>query len=144
VISLVERDFEQELKGNTLRVYSYILRVRKSVSAREIQRGLRLSSPSVALHHLEKLRKLGLIKKDNMGQYNLIEEVKVGLLRLFIGAGAYLIPRYLTYFVGLLVFYLIVFRVTFSIKDIYIMIFGLSSIIISAYELIVVWKMRRF
>lgn len=143
---LSEVNLEHALQGNTLRVYWYILTVRKPVSAREVQRSLRLSSPSVALYHLEKLRVLKLVKKDNMGQYSLVEKVKVGLLRFFVGLGRHLIPRYFlytTYFVGLLVFYWIVFRMTFDIRDAYIMILGISGIIISLYELIAIWRMER-
>lgn len=139
-------DLEKELKGNTLRIYWHILSLRKPVSAREVQKALRLSSPSVALHHLEKLRELRLVEKDNMGQYSLVEEVKVGLLRFFIGFGRHLIPRYFlyaTYFLGLLAFYLIIFRTTFDIKDVYIMILGISGIITSIYELIAIWQLKR-
>jgi len=143
---LSERDLEQELRGKTLQVYWYILRTRKPVTAREVQRGLHLSSPSVAIHHLEKLSRLGLISKDNMGQYNLVEEVKVGLLRFFIGTGGYIMPRhvlYLAYFTGLLVFYIIAFNLSFNIKDIYIVILALSSITVSAYELVTIYRMKQ-
>lgn len=140
-------DLEEALRGTTLRVYWYILTARKPVSARGVQKGLRLSSPSVALHHLEKLTDLRLVQKDNMGQYSLVEEVRVGLLRFFVSFGRHLIPRYFlyaTYFIGLLVGYLVAFRLTFDIKDIYILIFGMSSIFTSIYEFISLWRMRRF
>ncbi len=141
-----ERDLEEELRGKTLQVYWYILKTKKQVTAREVQRELHLSSPSVAIHHLEKLSRLGLISKDNMGQYSLIEEVKVGLLRFFISTGGYIMPRYflyLAYFTGLLVFYIVAFNLSFNIKDIYIVILALSSIMISAYELITIYRMKR-
>jgi len=52
------------LKGKTLKVYWYMLQQpSRSVGVREIQRALRFSSPSVALHHLEKLEDLGLVQK---------------------------------------------------------------------------------
>jgi len=146
VNSLSERDLELELRGKTLQIYWYMLRAKKPVTAREVQRGLHLSSPSVAIHHLEKLTRLELINKDNMGQYKLIEEVKVGLLRFFIGTGGYIIPRYflyLAYFAGLLIFYVIAFNLTFNIKDIYIMVLGLSSITISIYEIMMIRQMKK-
>ncbi len=60
-----EKVLESELKGVTLRVYWHILGVdnKENIGVRQIQRGLGLSSPSVALHHLEKLRTLGLLEK---------------------------------------------------------------------------------
>jgi len=143
---LSEVNLEEALRGTTLRVYWYILTVRKPVSAREVQKGLRLSSPSLALHHLEKLADLRLVQKDNMGQYSLIEEVRVGLLRFFIGFGRHLIPRYslyAAYFIGLLVGYLIAFRMAFDIKDVYVLVFGISAIFTSVYELVSVWRMKR-
>ena len=141
-----ERELEQELRGRTLQVYWYMLRAKKPVTAREVQRRLHLSTPSLAIHHLEKLTRLGLVNKDNMGQYNLVEEVKVGLLHFFIGTGGYIMPRYflyLAYFSGLLVFYVLVFRLTFNIRDIYIIVLAVSSIIISAYELIKIRRMKQ-
>lgn len=143
---LSERDLEHELRGKTLQVYWYMLRVKKPVTAREVQRGLHLSTPSLAIHHLEKLTRLGLVNKGNTGQYNLVEEVKVGLLHFFIGTGGYVMPRYflyLAYFSGLLVFYVLVFSLTFSIRDIYIVVLALSSITISAYELIMIRRMKQ-
>jgi len=81
-----EKIIESELKGVTLRVYWHILGSKKQVvGVRPVQRALGLSSPSVALHHLEKLRGLGLLEKDSTGEYHLIEQVKVGVLQNFVG-----------------------------------------------------------
>src|SRR3989442_784787 len=81
-----EKIIESELKGVTLRVYWHILGSKKQVvGVRAVQRALGLSSPSVALHHLEKLRGLGLLEKDSTGEYHLVEQVKVGVLQNFVG-----------------------------------------------------------
>src|SRR6267143_2803103 len=73
-----EKIIESELKGVTLRVYWHILGSKKQVvGVRPVQRALGLSSPSVALHHLEKLKDLGLLEKDSTGEYHLIELVEV-------------------------------------------------------------------
>ena len=51
-----------ELKGNTLRVYWYLLRASKDfVGPREVQRKLGFSSPALAVYHLDKLNQLGLV-----------------------------------------------------------------------------------
>src|SRR5690348_17904937 len=52
------RIIESELKGLTLRVYWHLLKTKnETIGVRSIQRALGMSSPSVALHHLEKDRK---------------------------------------------------------------------------------------
>jgi len=112
---------------------------------RELQRNLKLSSPSVAVYHLDKLVNLGLIKKNASGQYVLLEEVKAGLLHLFIKSGSHLIPRYLlyvAYFAGLLSLYFILFYDALTIKDVYIIVLGASAILISVYELIALRRIR--
>jgi hypothetical protein len=85
------------LRGKTLRVYWFILRNPKSASLREIQNGANLSSPSLATYHLDKLIELDLVKKDAHGFFHLRRDVKVGVLRLFMGSGRLLIPRFLCY-----------------------------------------------
>src|SRR5438093_11908288 len=93
-----ERVVESELKGVTLRVYWHILGSKKQVvGVRPVQRALGLSSPSVALHHLEKLRVLGLLEKDSTGEYHLIEQVKVGVLQNFVGVLGFMLARCLFY-----------------------------------------------
>ncbi|TFF68303.1 ArsR family transcriptional regulator, partial [Candidatus Thorarchaeota archaeon] len=57
---LSEEELAKSLKGKTLRVYWYMLRHTEPMTAREIQRGTRLSSPSLSMHHLEKLKDCGL------------------------------------------------------------------------------------
>ena len=85
---MTAKDFshiESELKGKTLPVYWHLLRRGKeSIGTRVIQRDLNFSSLSMAFHHLEKLRRLGLLDKKRVGEYRLIGEVKIGLLRFFV------------------------------------------------------------
>lgn len=89
---------ESALKGKTLLVYWYIIQQpTHTVGVREVQRSLKFSSPSIAVHHLEKLESLGLIDKRATGEYVLREEVKVGILRLFMHLGKFLVPRYFFY-----------------------------------------------
>jgi repressor of nif and glnA expression len=55
------------LRGLTLKVYRFILKNDKPVGIREVQRGLNLSSPTLALYHINKLEEAGLIKKESNG-----------------------------------------------------------------------------
>jgi len=54
-----------ELNGTILRVYRYLYRAGKPCGIHEVQRGLGLSSSSVALYHIRKLLDAGLIREDS-------------------------------------------------------------------------------
>ncbi len=105
-------DIISNLQGNTLLVYWYMLRNTRPLGAREIQRGIGLSSSSLALHHLNKLIDLGLVGKNKHGSYIIKKRIKPGLLRFFVGSGKMLIPRFMFYAIfntGLLISCLILF-----------------------------------
>jgi len=55
------------LRGTTLRVYRYLFRTGRPASIRDVQRGLGLSSPSVAEYHLRKLLQSGLVREGKEG-----------------------------------------------------------------------------
>ncbi|TET14566.1 MAG: ArsR family transcriptional regulator, partial [Candidatus Thorarchaeota archaeon] len=82
---LSEEELTKAVKGKTLQVYWYMLRHPTPMTAREIQRGTQLSSPSLSMHHLERLKNLGLIEKNVHGEYSLKRDVRVGVLRYYIG-----------------------------------------------------------
>ena len=86
---------DAELKGNTLRVYIYALKKRR-VGVREVQRALLMSNPSLAQYHLNKLRELGLVSENN-GEYEIVREVKVDVMRDFLRLGALIVPRFVFY-----------------------------------------------
>ena len=76
-----------DLKGNTLRVYTYLFKVQRS-GIREAQRSLGFKSASLAQYHLEKLVELGLATKDVSGDYLLAREVKIEALEQFLKVGS--------------------------------------------------------
>ena len=80
-----------------MRVYWELFSRNESTGIRELQRTLKLSSPSTALYHLEKIKRLGLVQKAPDGEYTLAEEVKVGVLRQFVRFGRLILPRHLFY-----------------------------------------------
>lgn len=55
------------LKGTTLRIYRYMYRQGRPLGFHDIQRGLGLSSVSIAQYHVGKLLRLGLIKEEGSG-----------------------------------------------------------------------------
>jgi len=139
---------ESELKGKTLLVYWHMLKTPTSrVGVREIQRALGFSSPSVATHHLEKLISLGLVDKSGTGEYFLIQEVKIGLLRFFTRLGRFLVPRYLFYsvwFSTMLIVYTILYGRTGSINNIAALIFGGTASLVLWFETIRLWREKPF
>lgn len=144
-----QKIIESELKGLTLRVYWHILGLDKSegISIRAIQRSLGLSSPSVASHHLEKLRTLGLLEKDQTGEYHLVNQVKVGVLKNFVGIFGVLLPRYLFYstmFTVMLILYPILYRPDLSVHNIMALVFGVVAAAVFWTETVRVWRMRPF
>ena len=86
-----------QVKGRTLAVYIFLLRQNKPLSAREIQRRTNISSPSLALYHLDKLEKLGLVERDVQEGFFAAKVVKTGILTFFVVIGRLLIPRYVFY-----------------------------------------------
>ena len=66
-----------ELEGNTLTVYAYVVHAAKPVGTRDVTRGANLSSTSVAPRHLQKLEEMGLIEKNEYGDYILKEKTNI-------------------------------------------------------------------
>ena len=136
---------ESELKGKTLLVYMHILKAKEStVGVREVQRALGFSSPSVSSYHLNKLKDLGLVESIR-GDYTLIREVRVGVLKQFVSIGGVMLPRYLFYAV-LVTTMLATFLLQnpFRATELYIttVIFGLVPLVILWYETYRLWRDR--
>ncbi len=83
------------LTGNTLRVYVYALK-NKQVGVREVQRALKMSNPSLAQYHLNKLKEMGLVSEVG-GGYQVSNQVKVDVMRDFLRVGTVIVPRYVFY-----------------------------------------------
>ncbi len=85
---------DEELEGNTLIVYAYVAKEGKPVGTRDVTRGANLSSPSVAHRHLQKLEALGLLEKNEYGNYLLKEKANISG---HVWVGRNLIPRLMFY-----------------------------------------------
>jgi DNA-binding transcriptional ArsR family regulator len=91
------KNMEYELKGTALKVYIFLLKRSKPVGVREVQRALRMSSPSVANHHLEKLVKMGVVERTPEGEYVASRLVEVGVLVNYLKIGRAIVPRWIFY-----------------------------------------------
>ena len=134
---------ESELKGKTLLVYMHILKAgEETVGVREVQRALGFSSPSVAAYHLQKLQDLGLIE-NAFGDYRLIKEVKVGVLRSFVSVGGVMLPRFLFYAVlvtTMLATFIISFPFVPSREYITTLLMGTVPAVVFWYETLKIWR----
>jgi len=86
------KNAEEVLKGLTLKVYKFVLKKRKPTGIREVQRSLKLSSPTLARYHLNKLEEAGLVKNTVEGY-----ETNRIFLRNLIRFKRMLIPKYFFY-----------------------------------------------
>lgn len=142
--NMTDEKIASELKGNTLRVYWELLRSEdRLVGVREVQRALGFSSPALASYHLNKLVELGLVEKER-GEYRLIKEVKVGVLRQFIRFRTVMFPRhifYATMFTTLLVFYISRLEQV-NLNSLFALVFGVLGTAISWYETLITWRQK--
>ena len=93
---------DEELEGTTLRVYVILVRHDKPLGPREVMRLANLSSPSVAYRQLQKLEDLGLVEKDEFGEYTMKQRQSV---KGHVWIGRKLFPRLIFYsffFLGIL------------------------------------------
>lgn len=139
-----EEEIVSKLNGNTLRAYWAIMNTEDGlIGVRELQRQLEFSSPALASYHLNKLVDLNLVENDR-GDYRLVREVRVGVLKEYIRLGTFLLPRYVLYatmFTTLLVYLVFNFdEVTFF--SLYGLTVSLLSSGVSWYEAIRVWRQR--
>ena len=143
-----EESFEYALRGKAWKVYWLLLKTGRPMSVREVQKALHFSSPSVAQHHLEQLRELGLVQKQDIGShYLLINEVKIGVLRHFVKLGRIMFPRYFFYAMFSTTFYIIYLLLLmqgFTRENLFIITFGAIVSAIFWYEAVRIWSLRPF
>lgn len=143
-----ETKLDYALRGKAWKVYWLLLKNGHPMSVREVQRALRFSSPSVANHHLEQLRELGLVQKQDIGgHYSLVSEVKIGVLRHFVKLGKMLFPRYFFYAVLSTTFYiayLATLMQSLTRENLFIIIFGAVVSAIFWYEALRVWRLKPY
>jgi predicted DNA-binding transcriptional regulator len=140
--------FEYALRGKDWNVYWLLLKNGRPMSVREIQKALHFSSPSVAQHHLEQLRQLGLVKKEEVGgNYSLTSYVKIGVLRHFVKLGRLMFPRYFFYALfstTFYLFYVFVLMQGFTRENLFILTFGAITTAIFWVEALRIWSLKPY
>jgi Helix-turn-helix domain len=127
---------ELVLNGTTLRVYRFIYRQgTRPQSVHDIQRGLNLSTPSLALYHVRKLSQAGLIREEKGEGFVVDKIVFENMIRI----RRSLIPIRVTYavfFATMLAVLLAVIRLTnsFAAVFVYAVIVSVAALGIFIYE----------
>ncbi len=132
------------LQGRTLKVYLYVVKANGPIGPRDVMRGVNLTSPSVAYRHLQKLENMGLLVKNEFGNYVAKEKVAI---RGYVWVGRYLIPNAIVYslvFLVILFWEFVVFVLHFSVEtnQFKIFFFLLMAITISATVLFIIEGLR--
>ena len=138
-------EVRSKLKGTTLRVYWHLIRSGKPTTIRRLQRGLGLSSPSVASYHLEKLMDMDLVKKNVSGDYELKKTVSLEAMSSFVRISHLMIPRYMfytTFFFTLLIVFIVGYASSLSQQGVFALVFGVSGLVITGYETLRQWRLK--
>ena len=131
----------QEIRGNTLKVYLYLLKHGPS-ELREIQRSLNLSSASLASYHLGKLQEAGYVGQDETSKYFAIKEASTKVLEGYSKVGPTVVPQ--LFFFSLLFTILVAF---FSFEYLFglgffvwLIVVSIAMIAVLWYETLVLWR----
>ena len=122
-----------EVRGNTLKVYLYLLRQGPS-ELRDVQREVGLSSASLASYHLGKLSEAGFVKQDERGRYYAVKEASDRVLEGYAKMGPAIVPQ--LFFFALLFTVLVAF---FSFEALYASGFTVYLVLICSAMILVFW-----
>ena len=130
-----------EIKGNTLKVYLYLLRHGPS-ELRDVQRGVGLSSASLASYHLGRLTEAGFVTQDEHGRYSAVKEASDRILEGYSRIGPAIVPQ--LFFFALLFTILVTF---FSFEalytpgfTVYLAAVSVAMVIVFWYETVRLWR----
>ena len=130
------------IKGNTTRVYLYVLK-NGPCELREVQRALKLSTPSLAFYHLSRLVQSGVVSRTEDGRYIVVKDISADLLDGYVKFGRRIIPQFLVLtliFTAILAYYVyLVWRLPLDTDDIVTIVYSLS-IIVLWYQTIKIWR----
>jgi hypothetical protein len=123
----------QEVRGNALKIYIYLLR-HGPCELRDVQRGVGLSSPSLASYHLGKLTEAGFVIQDEHGRYLAVKEASDRVLEGYSKMGPAIVPQ--LFFFALLFTILAAF---FSFEALYANGFTVYLVAVCAAMVLVFW-----
>jgi len=130
-----------EIRGNTLRVYLYMLRHGPS-ELRDIQHGVGLSTASLASYHLGRLAEVGYVSKDRFGRYLAVPEASVQILGGYSRIGSAIVPQ--LYFFTVVFTILTAFFSTLTLNSpnfvVYLIATSVAMVVTFWYETVRLWR----
>lgn len=133
----MKRKNRTNISATTWNVYLYILTSREPIGVRDVWRELKLSTPSLAQYHVNKLLELDMITQTRQGKYVASEEKRVEALRSFVLLYGKLIPRLVFYgalIAGILAFYLIAWPIEWNFRDLTVIAIAVIGIVAFFFE----------
>ncbi|HYB68633.1 MAG TPA: winged helix-turn-helix domain-containing protein [Candidatus Acidoferrales bacterium] len=131
----------QEVRGNALKIYLYLLR-HGSSELRDIQRGVGLSSASLASYHLGKLTEAGFVVQDERGRYSAVKESSDRVLEGYSRIGPAIVPQ--LFFFAVLFTVLVAFfsfeALSASGFTVYIVAICAAMVLVFWYETVRLWR----
>jgi hypothetical protein len=122
-----------EVRGNTMKVYLYLLRHGPS-ELRDVQHEVGLSSASLASYHLGKLSESGFVMQDERGRYFAVKEASDRVLEGYAKMGPAIVPQ--LFFFALLFTILVAF---FSFEALYSSGFTVYLVLVCAAMVLAFW-----
>src|SRR5512135_512434 len=130
-----------EVRGNTLKIYLYLLKHGPS-ELRDIQRGLSLSSASLASYHLGKLVEAGYAKQDEYGRYSAVKEASNKILEGYSKIGPAMVPQLFFFsllFTILVAFFALAILIGYDFIP-YLIVVALAMLVVFWVETIRLWR----
>lgn len=144
----ISPEIDDLLRGKTLQIYWYLL-THGSAGIREIQKKLKIPSPSTVSYHMNKLVEVNLVlQSEETGKYLIKAEVKNGIMGLYIKIGRRMIPRMLLYFsfffMGSILFVLLIISrgSVLTLVDFLFLFFSTCAALIFLYETYKIWNIK--
>lgn len=130
-----------EIKGNTLRVYLYILQ-HGPCELKDVQGGLQFSTASLASYHLKRLIDAGYASQDGYGRYVATKDTSKQLLDGYVKVGAVVVPQLLFFSVlfTALIAYFSYMAASSSAYLPFLVGTSLALIVVMWYETARVWR----
>ncbi|UCH30990.1 MAG: hypothetical protein JSV05_05630 [Candidatus Bathyarchaeota archaeon] len=125
------------LSGTTWDVYLYILTSTEPVGVRDAWRNLKLSSPSLAQYHINKLLDQQLLTQTQDGKYLAKEKAQMETLRNFVMLRGKLIPRFVFYgalIAGFFAVYLVFIPLRWDARDLMVLTISCFSTFVFFFE----------
>jgi hypothetical protein len=125
------------LHGTTWDVYLYILTAQEPVGVRDVWRQLKLSSPSLAQYHINKLVEGDFIKTTLYGKYEVNDALQLEALKTFVLFKGRLIPHLVVYgaiIAGLFLSYLVIYPLRWDFRDLTVIAVCTISLLAFLFE----------